>query len=71
MSTDEVVRFSCDFKAKRKGNLLTHMKSRHEDIKFPCGLCHYDYMSVSLLDMSPIGDIYFIWCFDPYDMGPL
>ena len=30
-----------------------------------------DYMSVSLLDMSPIGDIYFIWCFDPYDMGPL
>ena len=31
----------------------------------------HDYMSVSLLDMSPIGDIYFIWCFDPYDMGPL
>ena len=31
----------------------------------------WDYMSVSLLDMSPIGDIYFIWCFDPYDMGPL
>ena len=28
----------------------------------------HDYMAESLLDLCPIGEIYFIRCFDPYDM---
>ena len=37
----------------------------------PTGSRSVDYMAVSLLDLSPIGEIYFIPCFDPYDMVSL
>ena len=45
-SQHEGVRFLCDlcdYKANWKHNLLTHIKSIHEnvDVKFPCELCDF------------------------------
>ena len=40
----EVVKFpcnQCDFKASKKGNLMTHLKSRHKGLKYPCDQCDY------------------------------
>ena len=31
----------CDYKATQKGHLLTHIKSIHEGVKFPCAQCDY------------------------------
>ena len=31
----------CDYKATKKGNLLSHIKSIHEGLKFPCEQCDY------------------------------
>ena len=31
----------CDYKARYKGHLLAHIKSKHEGVKFPCELCDY------------------------------
>ena len=31
----------CDFKATYKSNLLTHIKSIHEGVKYPCDQCDY------------------------------
>ena len=34
---------SCDFKAKRKAHLMTHTKSVHEGLRFPCEICLKSY----------------------------
>ena len=31
----------CSHKAKKNGNLTTHIKSIHEGVKFPCAQCNY------------------------------
>ena len=31
----------CDYIAKRKNNLLAHIKSIHEGVQFPCDQCDY------------------------------
>ncbi|MCP4055403.1 MAG: hypothetical protein GY739_20655, partial [Mesoflavibacter sp.] len=31
----------CDFKATQKGHLFTHIKSIHEEVKFPCEQCNF------------------------------
>ena len=32
----------CDYKGTHKGNLLRHIKSRHEGLKFSCDQCDYN-----------------------------
>ena len=51
----------CSYKTKMNKNISRHKESIHKGVK-------YDYMAESLLDLCPIGEIYFIRCFDPYDM---
>ena len=29
----------CSYKAKEKGHLLTHVRSKHEGLRFPCDQC--------------------------------
>ena len=31
----------CDYKATQKGNLWTHLKSKHKGVKYPCDQCDY------------------------------
>ena len=35
------VKFLCDYKATQKRHLLTHLKSKHEGIKYPCDQCDH------------------------------
>ena len=32
----------CEYKATHKSNLLRHIRSKHEGIKYPCDQCYYE-----------------------------